>query len=40
MKYIKLLSSALALLLMFTVNAYATTADTGPTAEDIPEWAL
>lgn len=40
MKYIPLLSSVLALLLMLTVNAYATTADTGPTAEDIPEWAL
>ena len=40
MKYIKLLSSVLALLLMLTVNAYATTADTGPTTEDIPEWAL
>lgn len=40
MKYIPLTSALLALLLMLTVNAYATTADTGPTAEDIPEWAL
>lgn len=40
MKYIPLTSVLLALLLMLTVNAYATTADTGPTAEDIPEWAL
>ena len=44
MKYIPLTSALLALLLMFTVNAYATTADTGPTTgdipEDIPEWAL
>lgn len=38
MKYIKLLSSVLALLLMLTVNAYATTTDNIP--EDIPEWAL
>ena len=37
MKYIPLTSALLALLLMLTVNAYATTADTGPTAEDIPE---
>mgnify|MGYP004607969595 CR=1 FL=1 len=35
MRYIQLLSSALALCLMLTVNAYAV-----PTAEDIPEWAL
>ena len=35
MRYIQLLSSALALCLMLTVNAYA-----APTAEDIPEWAL
>ena len=34
MKYIKLLSSVLALCLMLTVNAYATA------AEDIPDWAL
>lgn len=40
MKYIPLTSALLALLLMLAVNAYATTADTGPTAEDIPEWAL
>lgn len=40
MKYIPLTSALLALLLMLTVNAYATTADTGPTTEDIPEWAL
>jgi hypothetical protein len=40
LKYIPLTSVLLALLLMLTVNAYATTADTGPTAEDIPEWAL
>ena len=40
MKYKPLTSALLALLLMLTVNAYATTADTGPTAEDIPEWAL
>ena len=40
MKYIPLTSVLLALLLVLTVNAYATTADTGPTAEDIPEWAL
>ena len=40
MKYIPLTSALLALLLMLTVNAYATTADTGPTAKDIPEWAL
>ena len=40
MKYIPLTSVLLALLLMLTVSAYATTADTGPTAEDIPEWAL
>ena len=40
MKYIPLTSALLALLLMLTANAYATTADTGPTAEDIPEWAL
>lgn len=38
MKYIKLLSSVLALLLMLTVNAYATT--TGDIPEGIPEWAL
>jgi hypothetical protein len=40
LKYIPLTSALLALLLMLTVNAYATTADTGPTTEDIPEWAL
>ncbi len=40
MKYIPLTSALLALLLMLTANAYATTADTGPTTEDIPEWAL
>lgn len=38
MKYIKLLSSVLALLLMLTVNAYATT--TGDIPEGISEWAL
>lgn len=40
MKYIPLTSALLALLLMLTVNAYATTVDTDSTAEDIPEWAL
>lgn len=40
MKYIPLTSALLALLLMLTVNAYATTADTDSTTEDIPEWAL
>lgn len=40
MKYIPLTSALLALLLMLTANAYATMADTGPTTEDIPEWAL
>lgn len=40
MKYIPLTSVLLALLLMLTVNAYATTADTDFTTEDIPEWAL
>ena len=40
MKYIPLTSALLALLLMLTVNAYATTADTDFTTEDIPEWAL
>lgn len=38
MKYIPLTSALLALLLMLTVNAYATTTDNIP--EDIPEWAL
>ena len=40
MRYIKLLSSVLALCLMLTVNAYATGADTSSTTEDIPDWAL
>ena len=40
MKYIPLTSALLALLLMLTVNAYATTADTDFTTEDMPEWAL
>ena len=40
MKYIPLTSALLALLLMLTVNAYATTADTDSTTEGIPEWAL
>lgn len=40
MKYISLTSALLALLLMLTVNAYATTVDTDSTTEDIPEWAL
>ena len=40
MKYIPLTFSLLALLLMLTVNAYATTTDTDNTTEDIPEWAL
>ena len=40
MKYIPLTSALLALLLMLTVNAYATTVDTDSTTEDIPEWAL
>lgn len=44
MKYIKLLSSVLALCLMLTANAYATTADGDTTTDDIPEdipdWAL
>lgn len=35
MRYIQLLSGALILCLMLTVNAHA-----APTAEDIPEWAL
>ena len=38
MKYIPLTSALLALLLMLTVNAYATTTNNIP--EDIPEWAL
>ena len=40
MKYIPLTSALLALLLMLTANAYATTVDTDSTTEDIPEWAL
>ena len=40
MKYIPLTFSLLALLLMLTVNAYATTADTDTATGDIPEWAL
>lgn len=40
MKYIKLLSSVLALCLMLTANAYATTADSDTTTDDIPDWAL
>lgn len=40
MKYIPLTSALLALLLMLTANAYATTVDTDSTIEDIPEWAL
>lgn len=40
MKYIPLTSALLALLLMLTVNAYATMVDTDSTTEDIPEWAL
>ena len=40
MRYIKLLSSVLALCLMLTVNAYATGADASSTTEDIPDWAL
>lgn len=40
MRYIKLLSSVLALCLMLTANAYATGADTSSTTEDIPDWAL
>lgn len=40
MKYISLTSALLALLLMLTANAYATTVDTDSTTEDIPEWAL
>lgn len=40
MKYIKLLSSVLALCLMLTANAYATTADGDTTTDDIPDWAL
>ena len=44
MKYIKLLSSALVLLLMLTANAYAAAPDgtsaTDDIPEDIPEWAL
>ena len=33
-------SALLALLLMLTANAYATTVDTDSTTKDIPEWAL
>lgn len=40
MKYIPLTSALLALLLMLTANAYATTVDTDSTTKDIPEWAL
>lgn len=40
MKYISLTSALLALLLMLTANAYATTVDTDSTTKDIPEWAL
>ena len=40
MRYIKLLSSVLALCLMLTANAYATGADASSTTEDIPDWAL
>ena len=40
MRYIKLLSSVLALCLMLTANAYATGADASSTTEDIPAWAL
>lgn len=44
MQYIKLLCSVVALCLMLTSNAYATTVDgNSPTAnlpEDIPDWAL
>lgn len=42
MKYIKLFSSVLALLLILTVNAYAATADgdSATDTEDIPDWAL
>lgn len=40
MKYIPLLSSVLALLLILTANAYAAAPDGTSTAEDIPEWAL
>lgn len=40
MKYIPLTSALLALLLMLTANAYATTVDTDSMTEDIPEWAL
>lgn len=40
MKYIKLLSSVLALCLMLTANAYATTADSDTTTDDIPDWEL
>ena len=36
----RIFAALLALLLMLTVNAYATTADTDFTTEDIPEWAL
>ena len=40
MKYIKLLSSVLALLLILIANAYAAALDGNSTTDDIPDWAL